>query len=88
VLEETGLQIAIGPVVEVFDRIDRSADGRVVYHFVVVDYACTVRGGELKPGSDAEDARWVAVEDLAQFRITDKATSVINRALDLTRRGV
>jgi ADP-ribose pyrophosphatase YjhB (NUDIX family) len=88
VLEETGLQIAIGPVVDVFDRIDRAPDGGVAYHFVVVDYACTVRGGELRHGSDADDARWVAIEELAQYRITDKATFVINRALELTRGSV
>jgi len=88
VLEETGLSIEIGPVVEVFDRIERVDDGRVAYHFVIVDFACTVRSGDLRHGSDADDAQWVAASDLALYRVTLKATTVINRALELTRRSV
>ena len=38
VLEETGLDVDVGPVVEVLDRIQRDADGRVEYHYVIVDY--------------------------------------------------
>ena len=88
VLEETGLEIAIGPVVEVFDRIERAPDGRVAYHFVIVDYACTLKSGQLRHGSDAEDARWVAIAELAVYRVTEKATTVIHRAVELTRRTV
>src|SRR5438128_12402839 len=40
VLEETGVPIEIGEVVEVLDRVQRAADGRVEYHFVLVDYVC------------------------------------------------
>ena len=43
VREETGLDVDVGPVVEVLDRIHRDAGGRVEYHFVIVDYACRVR---------------------------------------------
>ena len=37
-LEETGLVVEVGPVIEVFDRIMLDDDGRVQYHFVLVDY--------------------------------------------------
>src|ERR1700692_2905152 len=60
VVEETGLDVVVGSVVEVLDRVERAPDGRVEYHFVIVDYACTVRGGSIASGSDAEDDRWVA----------------------------
>src|SRR3989440_8404211 len=40
VLEETGLAVSVGPVVEIFERIERQADGRIEYHFVIVDYLC------------------------------------------------
>ena len=88
VLEETGLDVAVGPLVEVFDRVERAPDGGVAYHFVIVDYACFVRAGEVHHGTDAEDARWVPVAELAAYRVTEKATTVIGRALELTRRSV
>jgi 8-oxo-dGTP diphosphatase len=80
-LEETGLEVEVGPVVEVFDRILRDDEGRVEYHFVIVDYLCRPLGGALQAGSDVDDAVWVAPEDLAQYQITDKATEVVERAL-------
>ena len=48
IVEETGLQVAVGPVIEVFDRITRDAEGRVLYHYVLVDYLCWPSGGTLQ----------------------------------------
>jgi 8-oxo-dGTP diphosphatase len=81
VLEETGLEVSVGPVVEVFDRVDRTPDGRIEYHFVIVDYACTVRGGFMMPGSDAEDARWVPTREFPAYQLTAKAAAVIGKVL-------
>jgi ADP-ribose pyrophosphatase YjhB (NUDIX family) len=83
VFEETGLDVDVGDVVEVFDRILLDADGRVRYHFVLIDYLCRPRGGTLQAGSDVADARWVRPGDLASYRLTPKATAVIERALAL-----
>lgn len=87
VLEETGLIIDVGPVAEVLDRIERAADGRVEYHYVIVDYVCRVRGGSVVCGSDAEDARWVEIADLAAFQPTRAVVAVIHKALALAREG-
>lgn len=81
VIEETGLEVAVGPVVEVLDRVQRGPDGRVEYHFVIVDYLCTVRAGKVAHGSDAADVRWIAIADLSAHRVTDKAIEVIRKAL-------
>ena len=84
-LEETGLEIEVGPVIEVFDRITRDEQGRVRYHFVLVDYLCWPVGGALQAGSDVADARFVDPGDLAPYQLTAKATEVIMRALELDR---
>ena len=88
VAEETGIEVEIGPIVEVFDRIERADDGRVAYHFVIIDFACTPRSGTVAHASDAEDARWVPLSDLAAFRVTAKATTVIHKAVALIRGTV
>jgi 8-oxo-dGTP diphosphatase len=82
-LEETGLHVEVGAVVEVFDRIMRDADGRVRYHYVLVDYLCRPVGGELRAGSDVDDAVLAHPADLARYSLTTKATAVIERALQL-----
>lgn len=81
--EETGLDVEVGPVVEVFDRILLDAGGRVQYHFVLVDYLCRPIGGQLQAGSDVDDAVWVAPSEIGSYHITAKATSVIERALSM-----
>ncbi len=86
-LEETGLEIEVGPVIEVFDRITRDDDGEVRYHFVLVDYLCWPVGGELRASSDVADARFVDPADLPQYNLTAKATEVIARALELDREA-
>ena len=81
VREETGLVIDVGPVVEVLDRVQHAEDGRVEYHFVIIDYLCYATDHRLTCGSDADEAQWVRSDELAGYRLTEKATSVINKAL-------
>ena len=79
--EETGLDVEVGPVIEVFDRITHDGDGRVQYHFVLVDYVCRPIGGTLSADSDVADVAWAQANDLGHFGLTDKATDVIGRGL-------
>jgi mutator protein MutT len=81
--EETGLEIEVGPVIEVFDRIIFDAEKRVRYHFVLVDYLCWPIGGVLKAGSDVDEAVMVDPLSLDQFDLTEKARDVIARALEV-----
>ena len=81
--EETGLVVTVGPVVEVFDRILRDAEGRVRFHFVLVDYLCRPSGGRLQHGSDVDDVVIADPAQLDEYRLTDKALAVIRRALEL-----
>jgi 8-oxo-dGTP diphosphatase len=83
--EETGLDVEVGPVIEVFDRITRDDSGRLLYHYVLVDYLCWPRGGTLQAGSDVDAAVWTAPADLSAYHLTDKATTVIARGLELAR---
>ncbi len=83
--EETGLKVEPVHMLEAFDRIMRKGR-RVQFHFVIVDYVCRLKGGRLKPGSDVLDARWVSREDLPQYHLTEKATSVIRQAFEFLEK--
>lgn len=79
--EETGLEIEAGEVLEVFDAIYLQPDGRIQYHYVLIDFACRLLGGELKAGGDAVDARWVTGEQLDKHEIAETAKKVIAKVL-------
>ena len=82
-LEETGLDVEVGPVVDVFDRILLDPEDRVLYHFVLVDYLCRPVGGTLRAGSDVSDAVFAERAALAGYGLTSKALAIATRALDL-----
>ena len=84
-LEETGLQVEVGPVIEVFDRITRDEEGRVQFHYVLVDYLCWPAGGALQAGSDVDAAVWADVSELTGYHLANEARAVIARALELAR---
>ena len=81
VLEETCLDVEVGPVVEVLDRIRRDPDGRVRFHYVLVDFLCRVRGGVLQCASDAAGAVWVDQADLPRYGVAGSAVRVIDKGL-------
>ncbi len=83
--EETGFVVEVGPVVEVLDRITHDDEGKVLYHFVLIDYLCWPVGGELRAGSDVAEAVLAEPSELVQYQLTEKALSVIERALEMAR---
>jgi ADP-ribose pyrophosphatase YjhB (NUDIX family) len=82
-LEETGLAVVVGPIVETFDRVHRDVQGRVRFHFVIVDFRCTAPSGEATAGSDAEAVAWVTEGELGAYGVNAHAAAVIRRALAL-----
>ena len=80
VREETGLVVQPVAVVEIFERILRDAHGRAEYHYVLIDYLCTVAGGELAPADDARRAGWFPRAGLDSVRLTEGSLAVIEKA--------
>jgi 8-oxo-dGTP diphosphatase len=87
VMEETGLEVEVGELVEVVERMSRD-DGAAEapsYHYVILDYLARKRGGELRAGSDARAARFFFDHELDALPLTDGLRPVIARARLLAR---
>lgn len=87
VREETGLSIRILGVTAVLERIYHDPQGRIPYHYVLIDFACDYAEGELRPGSDITEARFVAAAELDRMPLPPYTAQVICRALDQRRQG-
>jgi 8-oxo-dGTP diphosphatase len=72
VAEETGLLVDVGEVAWVGEHID--AD----YHIVLIDYAGTVRSGELAAADDADDVRWVPLAEAADYPLTETMYDLVD----------
>jgi 8-oxo-dGTP diphosphatase len=78
--EETGLIVEPGELLGIFDRVLRHADGRVQYHYVLVDFLCHPVGGELCAASDAAEVRWFTREELPSLNLAEDTLEVIQKA--------
>ena len=97
ILEETGLVVEVGGVIEVFDRIMLDDDAlagasipaasgqRVRHHYVLIDYLCRPTGGTMRAGSDVSEAVVADPRGLAQYAVTAKVEAVVARALEMRK---
>ncbi len=79
--EETGLVVEPSEMLGVYERVIRNDEGRVRYHFVLVDFLCHPVGGDLKAGSDAADVRWFTREELPALNLAYDANDVVLKGL-------
>jgi len=70
--------------IETVDIIERDSEGRVQYHYLVVDVLCRLVGGDLASGTDAREVAWADVKQVLEFgdfALTARACTVIRKAL-------
>ena len=77
VFEETGLRVSVDSIATVFERIMPNAAGVCEYHYVLIDFYCTVLGGELRPGDDSRQAAWRDITALDSILLTEGTREVI-----------
>src|ERR1035441_986316 len=82
--EETGLVVEVGEMLGVYERVIRSEDARVRYHYVLIDFLCRAVAGELKAGSDAAEAGWFTREELPALKLAFDANDVVLKGLART----
>jgi len=86
--EETGLKVRIAGLVGVLDRVTRDAEGRVRYHWVLIDYLAVPESIDtLTAGSDAAEVRWVTIDEADRLPITEGLVDMIRRAAALSGAG-
>jgi 8-oxo-dGTP diphosphatase len=84
VCEETGLGVETGELLGVYERVVRSDDGRVRYHYVLIDFLCRPAGGDVKAGSDAAEVRWFKRGELPALNLADDTNDVVLKGLART----
>jgi 8-oxo-dGTP diphosphatase len=85
--EECGIEIEITDVLEVVERMVRDPDGRVQFHYVIVDYLARWASGELVSSPEVLEARWVPPEDFPRYEMTRGTAEVVLRMLETGKRA-
>lgn len=87
VREETGLEVEIVCLIEIFERFLYDESGALEYHFVLMDYLCRPVGGILCAADDASRVAWVPEKHLGDLKITEGTPAVIAKAFRYLREN-
>jgi 8-oxo-dGTP diphosphatase len=87
--EECGIKVRITGLAGVLDRITRDAEGRVRYHWLLVDYLALPESDDdtITAGDDAAEVRWVPMDEVDRLLTTDGLMDMIRRAAALAAGG-
>jgi ADP-ribose pyrophosphatase YjhB (NUDIX family) len=85
--EETGLIVDAGELLGIFERLVPGEDGRLRYHYVLMDFLCVWTGGDLLAASDAADVRWFRPEELEALKLAPDTLAVIQKAFETAAKA-
>ena len=85
ILEETGIKIRAGKPIYTFDVIDRDQDGKIRFHYVIIDLAADYVSGEPAAGDDAAEARWVSVHEVNALAVSPPTLNLLKTKFEFGR---
>jgi ADP-ribose pyrophosphatase YjhB (NUDIX family) len=78
--EETGLSVGTLHLAGTVDLIRPDPDGRVRYHYTIIDFAALWVSGEPRAGDDAAETAWAPLDRLEDHALTADALRIIGVA--------
>ena len=88
VREETALEVEVTALLDVLDSMTRDKDGRLAYHYTLVDFLAEWRAGEARPGDDVVEVAWADPRNLDGFALWDETVRIIELALSRRHREI
>ena len=82
VREETALTIEPGELLGVFERVIPDEQGKMRYHYVLIDFLCCRATGELKAGDDAAEVGWFRKDELSGLDLARETEEVILKGFE------
>lgn len=70
VREETNLEVEQPELIDVVNSVTTDENGKIKYHFVIVDYFVKIKGGTLKAADDAAELSWVKFSEVENYDLT------------------
>ncbi|MBI4634248.1 MAG: NUDIX hydrolase [Deltaproteobacteria bacterium] len=77
IFEETSIRIKAGKPIYTFDFLERDQQGKVRFHFLIVDLEAEYVGGEIRAADDALDVRWVTPEECQSLPISKNTLKIL-----------
>ncbi|MGQ9566166.1 MAG: NUDIX hydrolase [Candidatus Bathyarchaeales archaeon] len=79
VKEETNLDVTVVRLIDAVDNIVYDANGKLRFHFVILDFLTSLKGGNLQPSSDVVDTKWIRLDEAEDYDLTKTFREFIKR---------
>ncbi|MEQ9346035.1 MAG: NUDIX hydrolase [Thalassospira sp.] len=80
VMEETGVKISSPILIDIVDLISPAKDGKIEYHYTLIDFVAVALNPDVRLGGDAADAKWVKIDDVTNYKLWNKTIEVIAKS--------
>ncbi len=78
--EEVGLKVRPEKIVDVIERIIPDSSGKIMYHYVIVDFLCTILAGSPVANSDVKEAVFYSLNQLNRLELSPELVNIIKKA--------
>jgi mutator protein MutT len=68
--EETGLEVENPRLIDVVSNVDLDEEGKIKYHYVIIEYFVHVKNGTAQATSDAAELIWVPFDEVDDYNLT------------------
>jgi 8-oxo-dGTP diphosphatase len=85
ILEETGLTVCARQPVYTFDIIEQDAQGRIRFHYVIVDLIADYVAGTISAGDDAREVRWIGPDEIRRLEVSPQTVDLLQRKFGFGR---
>jgi 8-oxo-dGTP diphosphatase len=75
--EETCLIVEPAELLGVYDRVLRDDAGRILYHYVLIDFLCRRVRGEARAADDADEVRWFTAAEVGELGLAEDTAEVV-----------
>lgn len=80
--EETGVEIAVDSLLDVYNLIKNDEAGRIRYHYVLINYLAHYVEGELELNDESSDIKWVKLDELNRYQATKTLSRLLKKLAD------
>ena len=78
--EEVGLKVRPEKIVDVVERIIPDKAGKVMYHYVIIDFLCSILAGSPVANSDVKDVSFQPLGQLNRLELSPELINIIKKA--------
>lgn len=79
ILEEVGMRLKGVKLLDIYDAIFRDDEGRIRYHYVIIEFLAEPETMEVKLSDEVLDYKWVSLEDVERLDLTCSVRHMIKK---------